>query len=100
VTGNDARSNELGGRVEIHGGRGGTITFTDGGTVGELEWEMLMGDTAMVIYAQRSHWARPASRPMTDDEVSRIAREVARTIRAAVEIQFAQSTRTVYPTAS
>ena len=75
-------------KYSIEGGRGGSITFEEGDRRGRLEWEMLVGELAMVIYAGWCRWVTPANQPMSSDEVRQHTAAFARESGLSLEIDF------------
>lgn len=73
----------------IQGGRGGWISFDDDEREGFLEWEMLLGEVAMVIYAQGCRWVTPVQESMSSEDIRRHAAAFAKERSLTVEIAFA-----------
>jgi hypothetical protein len=63
--------------------------FVDGDQHARLEWEMLVGEVAMVIFGDRCFWRAPEDRRMTRDEVRRVVVQLAAAMGAPVELAFA-----------
>lgn len=75
-------------KFKLSGGRAGTIRFREGDAIGELEWEMLVGELDMAIYPRACRWIEPQPKPMTRDEVHRLAAEFAAEAKLKLEIVF------------
>ena len=87
-------------KFKLKGGRAGSITFVEGGASGRLDWEMLVGDVAMVIYPESCRWLTPDNAPITPDDVCRLAQELAIEGKFAVEIALAEGSQVVWPSAA
>jgi hypothetical protein len=82
-------------RFSIDGGRAGWLTFVDGGQRARLEWEMLVGEVAMVIYGERSFWKAPDERAMTRDELRTLITQLASALGAPVELAFTDGSEVI-----
>jgi|SRR5580658_3841290 hypothetical protein len=77
-------------RFTIEGGRGGLVKFDDGVRRGQLDWEMLgAGEFDLVIYGESCRWTAPEVRKMTREEVTGLAQELAVSVRARIDLSFA-----------
>jgi hypothetical protein len=84
-------------RFSIDGGRAGWVNFVDEGRHAQLEWEMLVGEIAMVVYGERCFWRAPQARAMTRDEVRQVVGQLATALPAPVEIAFGDGNEIVRP---
>jgi hypothetical protein len=82
-------------RWRIEGGLAGHVKYADGTRAAEMEFEMLMGDSALVIYGERCRWTVPEIRKMTRDEVRSLVAELARAMRARVDLTFPEGDETI-----
>ena len=48
-------------RFSIEGGRNGWINFVEGDQHARLEWEVLAGDVAMVVFGYSCFWKAPVA---------------------------------------
>lgn len=71
------------------GGRGGWIRFEEDGASGRLDWEGLVGEIGMAIYADNCAWTAPHEQPMTVDELRRVVQAFADEVKFPVELVFA-----------
>jgi hypothetical protein len=67
---------------------------------GELQWEMLSGPVALVIYGHASHWTAPVPRAMDRQELLTLTRRLACQLRAPVELAFDDGSQIVEPTSA
>ncbi|MEP7274188.1 MAG: hypothetical protein ABI882_22025 [Acidobacteriota bacterium] len=81
----------------IVGGRAGTVFYEGGKRVGELGWEMLIGDVEMVIYASQCRWNSPETRPMTRAEIVDLVRLLASALPGRIEVAFGSSSQIIDP---
>ena len=78
-------------------GRSGFTTFSEGDASGRFEWEMLIGDVSMVIYANSCFWIKPSEVRIASDDIRRLVQEFSTESDLTVEIQFAEGCETVWP---
>jgi hypothetical protein len=78
-------------------GRSGYVEFSERGTKGRFEWEMLVGDVSMTIYANSCFWKEPSERRIAADDIRRLVQEFSTESDLTVEIQFADICETVWP---
>lgn len=82
----------------VRGGRGGTITFSEGERAGAMEWEMLVvGDVQMVIYHEGCRWTEPQVTPMSREEATRLVSQFASESGLRVALEFADSAPEIFP---
>jgi hypothetical protein len=56
----------------IEGGRAGYVKYAEGDVRAEMAFEILVGDSVMVIYGEQCGWTAPEARKMNRDEVRRL----------------------------
>jgi hypothetical protein len=71
------------------GGRAGWIRFEENGASGRLDWEGLMGEIGMAIYAGNCSWTAPREQQITADDLRRLVQEFADEVKFPVELVFA-----------
>jgi len=79
----------------IDGGRAGHVKYNDGRSRAEMEFEMLVGKSELVIYGERCRWTAPQIRNMSREEVRGLARELAQSMHATIDLSFSDSEETV-----
>ena len=83
-------------RFRLSGGRAGIIAYQNGERRAELEWEMLVGEFGLVVYADRARWRAPADQPLTRDEARELLRELAKEMKTNIELAFSDGTELIY----
>jgi len=84
-------------KFSVRGGRGGEIDFDIGGTKGILDWELIAGESAMVVYTQGSKWTSPENRAMSKQEVRDVVQLLANKRRWQMEVQSEDGTEVIKP---
>ena len=87
----------IGRRFFIEGGRAGTIHYNEGERRGHLDWEMLIGEFNMVIYADSARWTAPERRAMTKDEVRALVRELVTETKLRIDLAFSDGSEDIRP---
>jgi len=70
------------------GGRGGHIKFEHKGRAGVLDWEMLLGESAMVIYSTGCNWVTSPGELMVMPEILEVVQIICNETKFQIEIQF------------
>jgi hypothetical protein len=78
-------------------GRSGFVEFSEQGASGRFEWEALVGDVSMVIYANSCFWKEPSERRIAADDIRRLVQEFSTESGLTVEIQYSEKCETVWP---
>ena len=83
-------------RFKLTGGRSGFIEFVDGGRTGRLEWEMLMGDAHMGLFADHCRWIE-SDEPIATSELEAFVQELATDSGMNVLLTFPDGEKVVRP---
>lgn len=84
-------------QFKIKGGRGGSIEFEHNGRCGILDWEMLLGESAMIVYSQGCKWVTNPGEIMVMPEILEIVQAICDKQKWKIEIQFESRTEILKP---
>lgn len=83
-------------KCEIQGGRSGFIRFEDGERRASLEWETLVGEVQVVVYASGCKWTLPTEMPMARADIEAVVQECANLRGVIACVSFPNGSETVF----